>query len=387
MMINRHNYEEFFLLYADDELNSQQRAAVELFVQQNPDMAVELETLQQMKLQPEEHIVFPDKSSLFKTTDVEININNYEEFFFLYIDRELDETAREKVEKFVLQHPQVQDEFTLLKQTVLQPEAIVFTDKSSLYRKEERKVAYIGFVRMAVAAAVIGIAVLGWWLYPTGKVTPDSNQVVVNPPAVKQVTPPKTIDTTVIPAPQNAQQNVAAADDKKAQDKTKQQPTVVPVTQNSPANTAVINTKKLQDKTIQPLQKVNNQVQQAPVVQPGNDNIAYNPAPKVIDTTVSINQLPVAVANTNPALVANVEDNPKAADITPVIITSDQLKQNPDHREDVVAVNVPYKVIDTDDEDRSMYIGSLELNKDKVKGFLKRAGRLFGGGKGKKELN
>jgi len=39
---------------------------------------------------------------------------------------------------------------------------------------------------------------------------------------------------------------------------------------------------------------------------------------------------------------------------------------------------IAYKEIDTNDDDRSMYVGSLELNKDKVKGFLKRAGRLFG---------
>jgi hypothetical protein len=40
---------------------------------------------------------------------------------------------------------------------------------------------------------------------------------------------------------------------------------------------------------------------------------------------------------------------------------------------------IAYKEIDTNDDDRSMYVGSLELNKDKVKGFFKRAGRLFGG--------
>jgi len=367
MMINRHNYEEFFLLYADDELNSQQRTAVELFVQQNPDMAAELDMLLQMKLQPDEHIVFPDKSSLFKTADVEININNYEEFFLLYVDRELDKTARGKVEKFVLQHPQVQDEFTLLKQTILQPEAITFGDKSSLYKKEEKRLPYIGFVRMAVAAAVIGIAVLGWWLYPTGKtVNSVGGQFVQNTKTKTPVTTLVTKDsvTTIIPAPQIKQDNTVAANPARVQKQVK----------------------AIQ----QPLQQVTNQVQQALVQQPvNNDNIAYQPNQQpveVINTPVNV--------NTNPVIAGNIEPTDLQGDnlvtISNPVIKHDagEVKQG---QHDEIAVlnaqpNVPYKVIDTNDEDRSMYIGSLELNKDKVRGFLKKAGRIFGG-KGKKDVN
>ena len=57
----------------------------------------------------------------------------------LYVDKELDKQKKESVEKFVLQHPQFQDEFTLLKQTVLEPETVVFEDKASLLRKRGKK--------------------------------------------------------------------------------------------------------------------------------------------------------------------------------------------------------------------------------------------------------
>ena len=46
-MINRNNYEEFFLMYVDKELQANQRAEVELFEQQNPDLQQEFETLKQ----------------------------------------------------------------------------------------------------------------------------------------------------------------------------------------------------------------------------------------------------------------------------------------------------------------------------------------------------
>ena len=42
MNINRDNYEEFFLLYADNELSVQEKNAVEDFVRQHPDLEEEL---------------------------------------------------------------------------------------------------------------------------------------------------------------------------------------------------------------------------------------------------------------------------------------------------------------------------------------------------------
>src|SRR5215470_6627285 len=104
-MINRHNYEEFFLMYVDNELTVQQREEVELFVRQNPDLQSEFEMLQHIKLTPEDEIMFAHKTDLLKIKD-SIGMDNYEEYFLLYIDNELNEENREAVEKFVLQHPQ-----------------------------------------------------------------------------------------------------------------------------------------------------------------------------------------------------------------------------------------------------------------------------------------
>jgi hypothetical protein len=36
-----------------------------------------------------------------------------------------------------------------------------------------------------------------------------------------------------------------------------------------------------------------------------------------------------------------------------------------------------YKELDTDDENKSLYLGNIELNRDKLRGFFRKAGNLF----------
>ena len=158
MKIDRHNYEEFFLLYVDNELTEEQRKSVDQFIQQNPDLAIELEILQQTTLTADESVVFDGKETLFKKeTESVINLNNYEEYLISYIDNELSDSERIEFFKFANAHPQVKDELAIYQQTKLQPEEeIVFENKQVLYRKEEKvKVITIQWWKIAVAAAVI----------------------------------------------------------------------------------------------------------------------------------------------------------------------------------------------------------------------------------------
>ncbi len=168
MNINLHNYEEFFLLYADNELPAAARAEVEAFVQQHPDLKKELELFTEFKMTPDNNILFPGKESLLKPENREagINTSNYEMFFVQYHDDELTNAEKAMVEEFVYSHPQFQSDFELIQQVKLEPESsIVFPNKESLYRKEEDddKVIPFRWWRLAVAALLL-IAVGIWWL-------------------------------------------------------------------------------------------------------------------------------------------------------------------------------------------------------------------------------
>ncbi|MCB0777731.1 MAG: hypothetical protein KDB99_15615, partial [Chitinophagaceae bacterium] len=85
MNINRLNYEEYFILYMDNELSNEERRQVEAFTEQHPDLKEELELLSQYKLEPDADIVYKGKEELLKQNgNTAINSNNYEEWFSLY---------------------------------------------------------------------------------------------------------------------------------------------------------------------------------------------------------------------------------------------------------------------------------------------------------------
>jgi hypothetical protein len=170
VIINRHNYEEFFLLYVDDELESSQRDSVEKFLEENPDLAGELQVLQQATL-PADAVRFSGKEFLYKQENG-ISISNYEEYFLLSIDNELNEEQQNEVEKFILQHPQLQSQFTLLQQAKLEPELIAFRDKKELYRSDKTRTIPIAWIRVSVAAAILGLAV-AVWIFRQDNVTQD----------------------------------------------------------------------------------------------------------------------------------------------------------------------------------------------------------------------
>ena len=167
MNINRNNFEEFCLLYLDGELSQAERQELESFVAANPDLAMELDLLQQLKLKPETDApVSFDKSSLFRSSALEneaIHTGNFETYFLLYTDDELDEEGRKSVEKFVMNHPEYQKEFNLLQASRLVAEPISFPDKSLLYRKatQPARITVMRYWRVAAAAAVI---VGGIWI-------------------------------------------------------------------------------------------------------------------------------------------------------------------------------------------------------------------------------
>lgn len=188
MNINRHNYEEYFLLYVDNELNIVQRKAVDAFIAENPDLKAELLILQESVLPADEHIVFSNKASLLRTATAPnpVNETNCEEYFVLYADDELTNEQKDLVEQFVYRNPQHQANFELMQQVKLMPDtAVVFPDKYALYRKEEDDrvvpVVPMRWWKMAAAAVVLlFVGGIGWYMNTKPGTTSSTNGPVAS---------------------------------------------------------------------------------------------------------------------------------------------------------------------------------------------------------------
>lgn len=193
MIINRYNYQEYFLLYTDNELTVAERNAVDDFVQQNPDLKNELVMLQQSVLTPDPGAIFENKDLLLRFDDATSFIypGNFGEFAVSYADNELDDVERRRLEAFVLDNPDFKEEFDLIQSLKFTPEvSVVFPGKEQLYRYEkERKPVVIPWWRIA-AAAIIVLSLGLLWLNKSPDSSPSNNLVRIQKPV-----------STVIPEP------------------------------------------------------------------------------------------------------------------------------------------------------------------------------------------
>jgi len=168
MNINRHNYEEFFLLYADNELPAEQRREVEDFVKQNTDLLEEFNFLNDLRLSPDTTIKFEHKESLLQPASLKDNsaqISDDQEKILRFIDLEMSLEEKSEFNQKLKQNQGLQQEFELFSKTKLRPDlSVVFQDKTTLYRstKEVVRVIHMTWVRVAVAAAIILVAGLLW---------------------------------------------------------------------------------------------------------------------------------------------------------------------------------------------------------------------------------
>jgi hypothetical protein len=336
MNINRLNYENYFLLYVDGELSAAEMQAVEGFATENKDLAHELDTLLKTKLPFEAHYNFENKSTLLRTTSTHLNSINYEERFLLFVDKELTEQEAVETIDFVVKHPQYQEEFETLQQTKLPEEAFLFPFKDSLYRKEERKPVYVmQWRKIAVAAALIGIIVLIGILVPFN----DQSGTVVK----TQYNPAPTILN-------DKQNNVNETN----------------------LNVSPVFVQEKNTNTKKPNSLLGIKVETSQPV-----SAEYLIAKTEIPAQITEQEIIVLNTNNTIAPLNNhtigIESNTHANQITAVSNRNQETEQTNYFKPAV------YKELDTDDERKSLFVGTIEINKDKLRGFLRKASSLFKG--------
>ncbi len=210
--ITRNNYEEYFILYLDNELNTAQQQELTQFLQQNTDLQAELDMLSGTKLSVDEKVVFPDKDLLFagkllqQTTESEVSAQDSE--IIMYLDAELTANDKKAFEQKLAVSPELQQQLALFAKTKLKAQASeVFPDKALLYKEEEtkRRILPMYWLRMGVAAALLvtlGVGGFKWLNNPkeidnNGLAGATIEKPVITPQNVSPVTTETVNETPV----------------------------------------------------------------------------------------------------------------------------------------------------------------------------------------------
>jgi hypothetical protein len=344
MSISRHNYEELFLLYVDNELTKAERLDVENFVRSNEDLARELNALKESVLKPGNEELL-DKTNLYKQAEG-ITPANCETYFLLHVDDELTGAEKYAVETFVLQHPESQANFSLLHQTKLETEPVVFQNKELLYKKDERKLVWMNWSRIAIAAMFVGVSISLYFIIPSNHVQQLQADVKqpVNATNTVNLPPVATINGTVNKSSSALIPNTSST-------------TVV----NGATKSPLTSTKNSRSAKQPAIKKIESNRQD-------NASIATLDRPHPVDVSISEKiTLPV--------------DNNLAAEITPQLASNKiiTVKKQLDIEATNLAHQTVYREIDTDADERenSFLFGSTRINKNKLRGLLKKASGLF----------
>ncbi|HWI89691.1 MAG TPA: hypothetical protein VNT20_00395 [Flavisolibacter sp.] len=206
-MIHLGNYEEFFILYMDNELSEGQVKMVDEFLVANPDLKSEFEILMSTKL-PLEDFSFDKKDLLAEN----MKLTSVDEELLLYIDNELASDKKKTIELEIASNKDYQLQHQVLLQTKLDPsEKIEYPNKKELYRRTERVITMRVWMRVAAAVMLFAIAGILVFKKPPS-ITPanggDRGTAGVNSSNQKKSTEKK--DTAIITQPSFDQNNLAS---------------------------------------------------------------------------------------------------------------------------------------------------------------------------------
>jgi hypothetical protein len=366
MNINRHNYEEFFLLYIDKELSAADRKVVDAFVQQNPDLKMELDLLQETVLNTDD-IVLHKKDWLFK----EEQITALQQNLLLYADDELNVTDKNAIELLLNSNATARAEWNVLQQTKLQPDiAVVFEDKQLLYRsKEGGRVVSFKWWKVAAAAVLLGFMLWGGVaVYKNNIKTTNGSEVVVienktnsakdktDLPAVNQKQNPLVIENTT------AENNAATLS---------QQKNIAPDKNKKTAVEKINNQTAIAPQQNITVQNSNNKRPDNNLPKPSLQNINSNKSNVVTTSNVSSeNNNGVRVSGNNDAVV---KINPKENKTTPEDLNVGKTNEN------ITAVQVVNTDKTAEGENNARYL-NVDNNKEKrsaLAGFIRKAKRVL----------
>ena len=271
---------------------------------------------------------------------MELNQDNYENYLLLYIDNELSASEKAAVELLLASNPKLVETLKALQAVQLKPEFVEFSDKSSLYRFDEmnasldpafKKTLYKSSLK---SAKLIDIKKIYW---ATGSIAAITFSIFFG---VK----------TLVNQPQIQQPQLVAS--------------IAPIKNNIP-NKSVSILKPIEKTLSTTDNQLNNQPQ---IIAQSNQVIADATLP--IIASVTNNDQPILSKET-------LNGDQTATMVESSAITADNTTMNSTISVEQKIEKEIFEEINTEDNDRVIYISNIELDGDKFRGITRRLNALF----------
>lgn len=275
---------------------------------------------------------------------MELNQDNYENDLLLYIDNELTASEKAAVALLLASNPKLAQELKALQEVQLKPEFVEFTDKSSLYRFDEMNATLDPTFKKTLYksssnnAKLIDIKKIYW---ATGSIAAISLGIFFGV-------------NTLLNQPKLQQAELVTS--------------IAPVKNNVPDNLTNI---------LKPIEKTQILSENHPQSIPQN-------------TVRNIPQSNQIIANATLPIIASVTNNDQSilsketlnADHTPTMVESSAITVDNTTMNSTIAVEQKiekeiFEEINTEDNDRVIYISNIELDGDKFRGITRRLNALF----------
>ncbi|WP_121352468.1 anti-sigma factor family protein [Flavisolibacter nicotianae] len=176
--INLGNYEEWFILYMDDELGTEDKRMVDNFLLLHPQLQEEMDVLLSTKL-PADGITFAGKEELKAEA---MKLNAVDENLLLYLDNELPAAGKKAVEERLAADQDYRLQHALLQQTRLDAsEVILHPNKKELYRHTEAVIFFPLWLRIAAVVVLILFAAF-FFVFTTNQQPANGYAIQVNKP-------------------------------------------------------------------------------------------------------------------------------------------------------------------------------------------------------------
>lgn len=271
---------------------------------------------------------------------MELNQDNYENYLLLYIDNELSASEKAAVELLLASNPKLAQTLKALQAVQLKPEFVEFSDKSSLYRFDEmnasldpafKKTLYKSSLK---SAKLIDIKKIYW---ATGSIAAIAISIFFG---VK----------TLVNQPQLQQPQLVAS--------------FAPIKNNIPNKSVSI---------LKPIEKTHSTTDNQLNNQP---QIIAQPNQVIADATLPII---ASVANNDQPTLSKETFN---GDQTPTMVKSSSITADNTTVNSTITVEQKiekeiFEEINTEDNDRVIYISNIELDGDKFRGITRRLNALF----------